>query len=124
MKEKNNYSSAIRLKKLRQSLNMTQEQMAEAIGVSDSLYKGNEAGRIPISKKTARLIEEYFGVNVDYIYHGTFREAKDVWMEIMECEEKEKLRILLRLIEYFSFQGKLEFTDEIIDSIKEAINLK
>ena len=106
MKEKNNYSSAIRLKKLRQSLNMTQEQMAEAIGVSDSLYKGNEAGRIPISKKTARLIEEYFGVNVDYIYHGTFREAKDVWMEIMECEEKKKIENIASAYRIFLISGK------------------
>ena len=48
---KENDTGASRLKRLRLSQNMTQEQMAEEIGISESLYKGNESGRLPISKR-------------------------------------------------------------------------
>ena len=119
-----NESSAKRLKRLRISKHMTQEQMAEAIGISESLYKGNECGRLPISKKTAQLIEECFGFDADYIYHGTLRDTDDIWLTILECDEMDKMKLMLRLIRYFSLQGAFDFSDCAIDNIISDMGLK
>ncbi|MBQ9199113.1 MAG: helix-turn-helix transcriptional regulator [Lachnospiraceae bacterium] len=113
--------AAERLRKLRLSKNMTQEQMAEAIGISESLYKGNESGRLPISRKTAQLIENSFGVSFDYMFFGTLRDSKDIWTEILECDENEKMRIMLRLIKYFSLQGDFDFTEKMVEDIIKII---
>ena len=73
MDNRNNIA-ATRLKRLRLSKHLTQEQMAETIGISDYLYKGNESGRLPISRKTAQLIEDCFGINADYMFFGVLRD--------------------------------------------------
>lgn len=119
-----NDTGASRLKRLRLSQNMTQEQMAEEIGISESLYKGNESGRLPISKKTAQLIESRFGISADFMFFGTLRSSKDIWTQIQECEESEKMKIMLKLLNYFALQGALAFDDDMIDNILSAINLK
>ncbi|MBQ9278699.1 MAG: helix-turn-helix transcriptional regulator [Lachnospiraceae bacterium] len=119
----NNNSSAGRLKRLRLSRHMTQEQMAEAIGISESLYKGNESGRLPISKKTAQMIEDYFGISADYIFFGTLRDSQDVWTAILECEESEKMKIMFRLLKYFSLQGTLDFSDQTINNLIKDMKL-
>ena len=124
MDKKENERGAQRLKRLRLSKKLTQEQMAEAIGISESLYKGNESGRLPISKKTAQLIEEKFGVGVDYLFLGTISEHKDIWTEILECEEVEKMRIMLRLISYFSAQNTVDLSDEVIDKLIKDLKIE
>ena len=121
---KENDTGASRLKRLRLSQNMTQEQMAEEIGISESLYKGNESGRLPISKKTAQLIENRFGISADFMFFGTLRSSKDIWTQIQECEESEKMKIMLKLLNYFALQGALAFDDDMIDNILSAMNLK
>lgn len=123
MDKRENDTGAKRLKRLRLSKKLTQEQMAEAIGISESLYKGNESGRFPISKKTAELIEARFGVSSDYMFFGTLRNPKDIWTEILECEEKEKLKIMMRLINYFSTQGVFELSDETIEKIINNLDI-
>lgn len=117
-------TGAKRLKRLRLSKHMTQEQMAEAIGISESLYKGNESGRLPISKKTAQLIEDSFGISADYMFFGTLRNPKDIWTEILECEESEKLKLMIRLVKYFSLQGSFEFSDEAIEEMVKLLQNK
>ena len=124
MDKRENDTGAIRLKRLRLSKHMTQEQMAEEIGVSESLYKGNESGRLPISKKTAQLIEERFGISADFIFFGTLRDSKDIWTEILECDESEKMRIMLKLMKYFSLQGAFDLSDEAIENIVSSMNIK
>ena len=122
MDNRNNIA-ATRLKRLRLSKHLTQEQMAETIGISESLYKGNESGRLPISRKTAQLIEDCFGINADYMFFGVLRDSNDVWTKILECEESEKMKIMLRLVKYFSLQGTLDFSDEVIINIIKNLNI-
>ena len=121
MDKRENERGAQRLKRLRLSKKMTQEQMAEAIGISESLYKGNESGRLPISKKTAQLIEDKFGVGADYLFLGPVSENKDIWTEILECEEAEKMKIMLRLLSYFAAQQSIDFNDKVIDDVIKVL---
>jgi transcriptional regulator with XRE-family HTH domain len=51
------------LKKLRQKIELSQEQMAEELGVSQSYYSSIESGKKPISQKMESLIVEKWPVH-------------------------------------------------------------
>lgn len=57
----------IRLKELRQSVNLNQREMAEVFNVSKSTYNYWEQGKIEIDFKNLMLIADYFNVSVDYL---------------------------------------------------------
>lgn len=112
-----NESSVERIKKLRKSYGYTQERMAEEIGVSVSLYKGIEAGKCAVSRRTADAIERKFGVSADYIFCGTLRDDTELWNRIYECDDTGKMKILFRLLNYFASQNKLTQNDVKIEEI-------
>lgn len=96
-----NCTEGERLRDLRKILGYTQEKMSEELGISESLYKKNENGKLPISNKTAKAIEKRFGTNWEKISHGEFRKEADVWTQVLECSETDKIKILFRLLTYF-----------------------
>lgn len=116
-KDKAKCKGAERLKSLRKSMGLTQEEMAEELGVSESLYKGAERSKISISRRTAEAIEKRFGISADYFYYGTLREGEDIWTQLVECDDCDKMRILLRLLNYFSMQESYQLKEEDIDRI-------
>ncbi len=124
MDGKSTETGADRLKKFRKSLGLTQEQMAEELGISESLYKGVETKRIPISRKTAEIIEHKFDVSADYFYYGTLRDGEDAWTQVVECNDADKFKIFLKLLNYFSDLGYFQVKDEDIDNIVDSINSK
>lgn len=117
-------TGADRLKKFRKSLGLTQEQMAEELGISESLYKGAETKRIPISRKTADIIEQKFDVSADYFYYGTLRDGEDAWTQVVECNDADKFKIFLKLLNYFSDLGYFQMKDSEIDNIVESMTGK
>lgn len=119
--DKNKYSGAERLKSLRKSMGLTQEEMAEELGVSESLYKGAERSKISISRRTAEAIESRFGISADYFYYGTLRDGEDVWTQLIECDDRDKLRIFLRLLNYFSVQGCFRLKEDDIKGIVDFL---
>lgn len=119
--EKSKDTGADRLRKFRISLGLTQERMAEELGISESLYKGTERKKMPISRKTADAIESKFGVSADYFYFGTLREGQDVWTQVLECDDYDKFKIFMRLLNYFSAQGCFEMKEENIDKMIEMV---
>lgn len=110
-------SSANRLRQLRKSYGFTQEQMAEELGVSISLYKGIESGKNVISRRTAEAVEDRFGVSADYIYCGTLRDDTELWNKIYECDDEGKMKIMFRLMNYFASQNKLTENEDKIKKV-------
>ena len=110
-------SSADRLKKLRKSFDLTQEQMAEKLGISVSLYKGIEAGKLEASRRTADAVQHSFGVSADYIYCGTLRDDTELWNKIYECDDEGKMKIMFRLMNYFAVNKKLTQDDDKIERV-------
>ncbi|MEM5780919.1 MAG: helix-turn-helix transcriptional regulator, partial [Lawsonibacter sp.] len=56
-----------RLKQLREDLDLTQAEVAEAIGTSQSYYSKQEAGKKPIPMEQLIKLCNYFQVSADYI---------------------------------------------------------
>lgn len=122
MNYNNNLNTAhIRLKNLRKSCGLTQEKMAEMIGISESLYKKNESGKQEISKRTAKAIEQRFGVSADYVFFGLLRDEEDVWTQILECSDRDKLLFLFKLLKYFFAGDTLEIYSEKLDEFFNEI---
>ncbi|EDS77389.1 putative phage related transcriptional regulator [Clostridium botulinum C str. Eklund] len=55
-----------RLKESRTEVNLTQQQLAEKIGVSTSIIGDIESGRRVASKKTAKKLADFFNTNSEY----------------------------------------------------------
>lgn len=110
-------SGAERLKKLRISYELTQEQMAEELDISVSLYKNIEQGKSGISRKTANAIEKRFHISADSFYYGTLRDGTELWDKIYECDDIDKMKIMFRLINYFASQYKFPEDEENIQKL-------
>lgn len=59
-----------RIKLIRQSLGLTQDEFASRIGISRSALSLLESGKNNPSERTVMLICREFGVNLDYLLHG------------------------------------------------------
>ena len=56
-----------RLKQLREDNELTQEQVAKAIGTSQSYYSKQELGKKPIPLEQLKVLSLLFQVSADYI---------------------------------------------------------
>jgi putative transcriptional regulator len=56
-----------RIKKIRILLGMTQKEVAEKIGITQAMYSYIENGKKMPSKKTAKKIEELFGISLFFV---------------------------------------------------------
>lgn len=59
-----------RIKKLRLSVNMSQEEFSEKLGFSANYYGQVERGAKTLSKKMADALGEHFGASYRYLYQG------------------------------------------------------
>lgn len=121
-----------RLKKVRESLGLTQEGFSELLEVSVTLYKKMENGSYNISVKTLRKLKEVTGVSVDYIMFGEGKEYEDIWLLLQNSENKIKLKMLLRLLIYFGYdvqdcykeQRQEKKYSELLDKLMEEDVIK
>lgn len=60
-------NNAWSLKAIRNNLNMTQKEMAEALGMPYQTYVSKEQGRSELTLEEARRISNLSGVSVDFI---------------------------------------------------------
>lgn len=100
---------ARRLREIRISSQLTQEQFAEVIDISLSAYKKLESAENQISINGLCKITEEFNVTSDYILFGKFEDANDTWKMIMNCSEDDKIFFLLRLSNYFSIVKEVKY---------------
>lgn len=83
----NNFSSV--MKSLRKQRNLTQEQLAEALGISCQAVSKWETGLSYPDITLLPIIADYFGVSIDYLLgHDTGRQNEEIEQA---CSEAEKL---------------------------------
>ena len=66
----NNLSIGQRMRQIRQAAHMTQEQLADTLGVTVNYLGEIERGRRPLSLALASQFCQYFHVTYDYLYRG------------------------------------------------------
>ena len=83
-----------RLKALRKGRKLSQEKVADELGVSTIHYKHIENGQVGCSIDLLLILSEKYDVTTDYLLTGTNMEKKD------EIEQlKKAIEILTKLIQ-------------------------
>ncbi|MCI8565444.1 MAG: helix-turn-helix domain-containing protein [Lachnospiraceae bacterium] len=78
---KANAAIGSRIREVRRSANMTQEKLADLMGVSVNYLGEVERGRKPLSRSLANHFCSFFRVTYDYLYHGILPAS---WYEVHE----------------------------------------
>ena len=102
----------IKLKDLRSELNLTQEQLAQAVGLSRDTYKNYEQQRTEMSYDILFKLADYFGVSIDYLL-GHQTEGSN-----MSESQKEIVEDFKKLISQLTTQQ----TSFVFDIIKLCLN--
>jgi len=109
---------ADRMKKLRESRDLTQEELSVVLGIPAPTISRYEAGR---SVPNASIVYKYclyFKVSADYFLGlSEFKEPVDVYLK-----DSKKMMIKVRAFDFFRFQlerfeNELNFTDTDIKEV-------
>lgn len=60
-----------RIKDLREDADLTQQQIADAIGITQRKYSYIETGTQPLTDELLVLLADYYGVSIDYLLRQT-----------------------------------------------------
>ena len=96
--------NAARIKELRENRNISQEKLAEKIGISKSAISMYEQGSRIAPMKIQEKIADFFGVSLDYLW-GRKTEIKGCsteltkWLETqLASKDKEQVRKIRNII--------------------------
>ncbi len=82
--------SGKRLSELRKMKGLTQQQVADELGIDVDTVRKNEQGRRGVSIDTAGIYAEYYHTTIDFIAHG--KESTDDDISSMLAKYPEELR--------------------------------
>lgn len=105
-KRKNNLEIGSRIRDIRNSMNYTQLNMADELGISLSAYKKIESGIMMVPIQTLKYFKENYGISSDYILSGKLHNLHDVDKITEEMTEDEREEIYNELLDYFVNQKK------------------
>ena len=71
------YEMGERIRECRKQRNLSQAQMAEAIGISNNAFSNIETGNSNATLENVKKIAEYFQVSLDYLTDGEERTLED-----------------------------------------------
>lgn len=118
---------AARIRQIRENSKLTQEQFAEILDISVSAYKKVECGENQISLACLRKLYDEMKVSSDFVLYNKRWNIDEIWSDILNCSEADKMFIFARLMTYFTeskamvFPQKQEqekYDEEILQLIK------
>lgn len=101
----NNEEVGKRIKEIRESNNLTQEQMAEILKVTTNAVRDYEKGNYGISKDVMLLLRQNFNVSIDYLLFGEITDSEKLLFLLENASENDKMKALAHLMVYF-VEGK------------------
>lgn len=101
-----------RLRKIRESRKCSQESFAFELGMSLTNYSKMERGEHNVALTTLNKLHDKYRVSADYMLFGEEKEPEHIMYEIQNLNDAQKLRILLRLFEYFGVEKERHFTEK------------
>lgn len=93
---------AARLRDIRENSGLTQERFAEVLDISLSSYKKLESGENQISLATLRKMHDKLNVSSDFVLYDKKQDAGQVWADILNCSEYDKMFLLVKMLKYFT----------------------
>lgn len=87
-----------RMRQIRQAASMTQEKLADILGISVNYLGEVERGRKPLSRGLADQFCLYFHVTYDYLYYGTMPISR-----YAVCEKSNYESVRASLIEQLKY---------------------
>ena len=82
------YESGKRLSELRKMRGLTQQQVADELGIDVDTVRKNEQGRRGLSIDTAGMYAEYYHTTIDYIAHGKKSNNDDISAMLADYPEE------------------------------------
>lgn len=121
----NNIEVGKRIREIRESNGLTQEQLAELLNVNTTAVRSYERGEYGISKDVMYLFRKHFKISVDYLLFGPNDDSDELILSVENASEPDKMKIFLKLLVYFVNEKKPSFTgskntDGIVDIIKSV----
>lgn len=107
-----------RLKQLRQSSGLTQQDLADEVGISASAIGMYEQGRREPDRSTLILLSRYFGVSIDFLLGAPWE--KDVRLAL------EEMRKQMKTADSLLFNGERldpSETDKLFDAMYVAASV-
>ena len=120
--------TAGRIREVRLKAGLTQEKMAELLEISLSAYKKIESAENQISIDGLRKLEKELQASADYVLFGEQEGIEGIWETLLNSEEYDKLRILIRLVNYFSrkksskyltVEEQTDYGDKLLNVLRE-----
>lgn len=123
----NNIDVGRRIREIRECNALTQEELAEILGVNPNAVRAYERGAYGISKEVMCKFRKHFDVSVDYLLFGSNDDSDNLIMLVENASEADKMKILMRLMIYFVNEKKRTFTGYrdtkgIIDIFKKVLD--
>lgn len=109
-----NLMVGLRIREVREGLNMTREQFSELCDISDSFLAAVESGRKGITSRTLYRICSNANISADYIIFGKEHNfQKDMLLEMFGKLDEPFLNSAVRILtEYITSINKLKKTKE------------
>lgn len=82
-----------KIKKLRESMKITQQELANQLDISQSTIGMIEGNKRPAGRKTLVKLADFFNVSIDYLLGENTEESKIYTNKNENLTEKEKLDI-------------------------------
>ncbi len=113
-----------RIRQIRESNKLTQEEMAEILGVNPNAARAYERGEYGISKDVMARIRQHFHVSIDYLLFGAGNDWEYLLLQIKNASEGDKMKAMMHLMFYFAKEKEQCFPwntqeEEIIGYVKE-----
>lgn len=111
-----------RLRELRNNKKLTQEELAEKIGVTRGTYAHYEINKRQPDYETLKKLSDYFNVSLDYLItgeDGQIPSPDEFWKEIMDPETRLFFKDL-----HDAPEDAIKEMKEIWDIIKKRRDIK
>ncbi len=93
----------MRLREIREGMGYSQEKFSDALGISMSAYGKIESLKRPLTLAHLKKLYHTFNISSDYILFGDRTDGEAVWASVINCSERDKMRLYMRLAKYFTF---------------------
>lgn len=94
--------TAARIRREREILGLTQDRMAEKLGLSADNYKKIEEGINGMSMQSLRSIRNALDVSYDYLLDGKQETLEEIARQVNALSRAEQMALLIRIVSNLS----------------------